>query len=453
MRVVLPLLALVAAPPAAAQTAPATAAPPAAAKPAAPPAPVAASAALTARAAALPGLLNGSVAFEDFFAPSVRAQLTKAQFDAVTKQILADAGPAATVRALTPVTANSGTVTLAFRDAVGTFDIAVDPAPPHAATGLLFRGLNASEASLDAVAKAFQALPGTTSLGLARLGANGPEWTIRHNIDQPLAIGSAFKLVILAELVRATRAGERKWDDAVTIDGTPLPGGGYTQKPAGTQVTLRELAGQMIAVSDNSATDILLRTLGREKVEAMMPVLGIADPARNRPFLSTLEAFKLKGVEGGALGRRYLAADTAGRRALLAGAVAATPIAAIDPMLFRDGKPVMIDRIEWYLSASDLARTLDWLRRATEGPDGAEARTILSRNPGIIRPVATQWAYVGYKGGSEPGVMNMSLLLKAASGDWYVLVGSWNDPAQEVQQGRMAALMSRAAELAVPAPR
>ena len=77
-----------------------------------------------------------------------------------------------------------------------------------------------------------------------------------------------------------------------------------------------------------------------------MPVLGIRDPARNRPFLSTLEAFKLKGVEKGTLGRRFVTLDEQGRRAMLAGEVAAARAGSIDPLLFRDSRPVKIDTLE-----------------------------------------------------------------------------------------------------------
>ena len=221
-------------------------------------------------------------------------------------------------------------------------------------------------------------------------------------------------------------------------------------KPKGTQVSLRELATQMISVSDNSATDILLKELGREKIEAMLPVVGVADPGRNRPFLSTLEAFKLKGIQANALADRYLAQDEAGRRNMLAGEVARTPMLMISPTLFRDGQPVQIEKIEWFFSPADLVRLMDWLRRNTEGPQGGDARAILSKNPGITPATAAKWQWVGFKGGSEPGVINMTLLLQAKTGYWHVLAGSWNDPAQPVSEARFAALIGRYADLAAP---
>lgn len=403
-----------------------------------------------ARVKELAGILSGKGDYDAYFAPSFRAQVPKEKFDQINAQLIATNGPYSDIQNVETASPWSGTVTVAYRDALATIRIAVDPAAPHQVTGLLISGLTAREKTLDQVSTAIQGLRGGAGFVLARLGSGAPQALKQHDADRPFAIGSEFKLVILAELVRATNAGERKWDDTVTLDGTPLPGGGYTFKPVGTKVSLRELATQMISISDNSATDILLKTLGREKVEAMMPVIGIADPARNRPFLGTLELFKLKGVGQGALAKRYLALDEAGRRKLLAGEIAATPIGAIDPMLFRDGKPVMIDQLEWFESPNDLVRVMDWLRRNTEGPKGADVRAILSKNTSISPAVAAKWQYIGYKGGSEPGVIAMTLLLQAKNGDWYVLSGSWNDPAAEVEQGRFAGLIGKAAELAVP---
>ncbi|UIJ44573.1 class A beta-lactamase-related serine hydrolase [Sphingomonas cannabina] len=437
----LPALLLCA--PATAQTAPAQA--PAAV-------PVQAAPEFRARVNELAEILSGKGNYDAYFAPAFRAQVPKEKFNQIVAQLLVANGPYSDLQHLEAATPWSGTVTVEYRDALATARIAVDPNAPHQVTGLLINGVTAREKTLDEVAAAVKGLHGASGLALARLGAGAPQMLVEHNADRLFAIGSEFKLVILAELIRATNAGERKWDDLVTLDGAPLPGGGYAQKPAGTQVSLRELATQMISVSDNSATDVLLKALGREKVEAMMPVVGIKDPARNRPFLATAELFKLKGVGGGALARRYLALDEAGRRKLLAGEVAATPLSAVDPMLFKDGKPVMIDQLEWFESPADLVRVMDWIRRNTEAPKGADARAVLSKNAGIPPLAAGKWQYVGYKGGSEPGVMAMTLLLQARNGDWYVLTGSWNDPARDVETGRFAGLIGKAAELAAPAP-
>src|SRR3546814_14418233 len=88
---------------------------------------------------------------------------------------------------------------------------------------------------------------------------------------------------------------------------------------------------------------------------------------------------------------------------------------------------------------------MDWLRRHTETGPAAEARRILGLNPGIPADAASHWAYVGYKGGSEPGVLAMTLLLHAKSGGWSALSGPWNNPAAAPPEARLPRLMSPAA--------
>jgi beta-lactamase class A len=424
------------------------------------PAPAREAAAVTAspelqqRADALAAAIAGTIPYDQYFAPAFRAQIPEAAFAQVRNQLISGLGKPTRVEALVALTPYIADFRLGFERGTAAGQIVVDPAAPHRVTGLRIMGTQpgeAPEASVQAVVDALKAMPGTTSFALARLEDAGPVSILTHNPATPLAIGSTFKLVILAELVRATAAGERGWDDPVTLDSSPLPGGRYTANPAGTRISLRELATQMISVSDNSATDILLRHLGREKVEAMLPVVGIRDAAgRNTPFLGTLEAFKLKGVEGRALGTRWEAADIAGRRSLLAGPVAQAPISAIAPTLFQDRKPIRIGTIEWFASADDLLRVLDWLRRNTEGPAGTDARAILSKNPGIGAANAGRWAWVGYKGGSEPGVVNMTLLMRAKSGGWLGLTAGWNNPKAAIDEARFIALIDKAAGLAAP---
>ena len=406
---------------------------------------------LKARLAELAGVVAGTGDFEAFFAPAFRAQVSKAKWTELTGSMTSSAGPVTKLESVKPLSPWAAEFTIGFRDGVVSGKMAVDPAEPHQVVGILFTGLSGRETSLDDVLGKFRTLPGVSGFAIARLGDGAPDPIAGYNAERPFAIGSAFKLVILAELVRATNAGERKWTDEVTLGGYQIPGGAYFLSAPGTEVTLRELAAKMISVSDNSATDILIHTLGREKIEAMLPVVGIANPGGMRPFITTLEMFKLKGIRRGEPGRQWLAADEAPRRAMLP-ALDAEPIHAIDQGLFTDGKPVMID-IEWYASPADMVRVMDWLRRNTESGAGAEARAIMAINPGIPPSAATKYAYVGYKGGSEPGVIEMTLLLKGKDGNWYVVAGSWNNPAAAVNDVQFAGLIGKAAELSAPATR
>ena len=70
-------------------------------------------------------------------------------------------------------------------------------------------------------------------------------------------------------------------------------------------------------------------------------------------------------------------------------------------------------------------------------------RAILKINPGIAPVNAARWAYLGYKGGSEPGVMTMSFLARSKQGNSYILAAVVNDSAAEIDQPRFTQLMTR----------
>jgi hypothetical protein len=205
-------------------------------------------------------------------------------------------------------------------------------------------------------------------------------------------------------------------------------------------VTLHSLAGLMISRSDNSATDTLLALVGREKVEALLPALGVRGPERNRPFLSTREMFALKLGEP-ALLADWLRADETGRRKLIA-RLEAVKAKSLDPTRL-GGSPMQIDKVEWFASPADLLRTLDWIRRAGD----ETALALLGINPGLARDQAGGFDYVGFKGGSEPGVLNLSYLVRRRDGKWMALSGTWNNPAAPLEDTRFVALMQRLAML------
>ena len=74
------------------------------------------------------------------------------------------------------------------------------------------------------------------------------------------------------------------------------------------------------------------------------------------------------------------------------------------------------------------------------------ARQILAINPGLSLS-STRWAYIGFKGGSEPGVISLNLLLRSRSGQWYVVGAVWNNPKAAVGETEWVGLVSRAIDL------
>jgi beta-lactamase class A len=397
--------------------------------------------AFRAKAEALVALFSGRTAPERLFSKAFLAQVPAAQVNAISKQLTDQLGQARAVSKITARSATTGTVVLEFDRGTLQLNLAVGAAAPHPIEGLLVTGTELKGDSLATVAKEMRALPGQTSFAVAKLDGAAPHLIASHEPARALAIGSAFKLFLLAELSRSVAAGERKWSDVAALDRRSLPSGFLQSWPKGAPLTLYSLAALMISQSDNSATDSLLQALGREKVEALLPTIGVRAADRNRPFLATMEAFALKAGRNGEARRGWAQASEAQRRAMLP-SLAATPPDEIDPAKLV-GAPNGIDTIEWFASAEDLVRTMDWLRRN----GGPQALEILAINPGIGSGVAGNYDYLGYKGGSETGVINMTFLVRTKAGAWHAVSGSWNNSKAALDEQKFAALMTRAVSL------
>jgi beta-lactamase class A len=399
-----------------------------------------ASPALRGRVDQVVALLRGQGDPNEMFAPALLAQVPAAQLRGVAQQLTAQHGAVRGLDRLEILSPQAGVMHVAFERATVHIQIAIDPQPPNRIGALLITGADVRGDSLAAVIGEVRALPGQTSIAVAQLGDGAPEVLASLEPGRPLAIGSAFKLFILAELSRQVQARERHWSDVVALDRRSIPSGSLQTWPQGSPVTLHTLAALMVSVSDNTAADMLLRTLGRENVERMMATIGVEAAARNRPLLSTLEMAAIKTGPAPALDA-WLQADEAGRRRMLAGDYANADASRIEVARFT-GNPLHIDGVEWFASASDMVRTMDWLRR--EGDDAA--RAILAINPGVGQ-LRNELAYVGYKGGSEPGELNLTWLVRSPAGAWHVVTGTWNNPAAPLDEQRFIGLMARAVRL------
>jgi hypothetical protein len=325
--------------------------------------------------------------------------------------------------------------------------IGVEPAAPHRITTLWFGLVQPGFSTAAEVVEALVALPGQVSFALWRLGGEQPAPLAVHEPDRALAIGSTFKLYILGALVEAVEGGSLAWEQVVELQERhkSWPSGQLHTWPAGSPVTVHSLAAAMISVSDNTATDQLLFLAGRHKVEGAQQRMGHAKPALNVPFLATREMFRIK--ELGKSDERvaaYLELEPAARRAWLDGELAALGrdgFAGIDQI-----SPTAVDSVEWFASAADLCRAMDWLRRHTESGKAAAAREILAINPGL-KFSDEDWPYVGYKGGSETGVLNLTWLLQRKDGAWFALSAGWNDTAASLDEKRFFGLLQSLVDL------
>jgi beta-lactamase class A len=240
-----------------------------------------------------------------------------------------------------------------------------------------------------------------------------------------LAIGSTFKLYVLLGLVDRIVAGKAAWADelAVRDDWKSLPSGTTQNELPGTRHSLQVFAERMISISDNTAADHLLYTVGRKEVEAAVRATRHARPALDTPFLSTRELFVFKlGTPPEELDR-YLKLPEARRRDYLDRTLA-PKVPRID--LAAEWKTARrIDKLEWFASAEDLCRAMGTLWTRGQSPKAAPLFDVLAKNPGL--PIDPKiWPYIGFKGGSEPGVVNMTYLLRRDDNKWFVVVLGFN---------------------------
>jgi beta-lactamase class A len=124
-------------------------------------------------------------------------------------------------------------------------------------------------------------------LGVAILDLGSGKKLELHG-DNVFPQASSIKVAVLAELYRQAQAGKLKLTDLYTVQSADLVPdssimGGLT--PGVTRITLRDLATMMIAVSDNSATNVLIDRVGMENVNALMDSLGLAHTRLRRKMM------------------------------------------------------------------------------------------------------------------------------------------------------------------------
>ncbi|MEA3390630.1 serine hydrolase [Sphingobium sp. CCH11-B1] len=388
------------------------------------------------RADQLLGILSAPGREENFFSTLFLDAVPIDRWRVVAAELRAAHGRPVAVGAVSRSSPTAGQVEIRYERATIGFSLVVAPEAPNPVVGLHVVGAKAMNDTPDKVAAEIAALPGATAFAVARLDDSGPSLIRAHRANARMAIASSFKLLILAEAARATAAGERHWTDVMPL-GPKSFSGRLAEWPDQAPMTLHSLATAMIAESDNSAADTLLLALGRAKVDAMLSATGHADPASAMPVLTTAETFALKMPANRDLLARYAAASLDQRRLLLKDEAARLTAGQVDVGSVAE-VPTAIGEAEWFASPRDMIGLLDWLR-----VHGGDALPIMAVNPGIPPADAKRWRYLGYKGGSEPGVMAINLLAQGQDGRWYAISASWNNPAARLDEGRFTALVTR----------
>jgi beta-lactamase class A len=120
----------------------------------------------------------------------------------------------------------------------------------------------------------------------------GDQFFLHEN--EVFAQASSIKITVLANLYLQAQQGTLKLTDLYTVQSSDLVPdsdimNGLT--PGVTRITLRDLATMMVAVSDNSATNVLIDRVGMANVNAMLDSLGLTHTRLRRKMMD-LEAAK-----------------------------------------------------------------------------------------------------------------------------------------------------------------
>ncbi len=125
------------------------------------------------------------------------------------------------------------------------------------------------------------------AMGVAILDLTDDHKYLLHANDV-FAQASSIKICVLAELYRQAQQGKLRLTDLYTVNAADLVPdsdimGGLT--PGVTKITLRDLATMMVAVSDNSATNVLIDRVGMENVNAFLDSLGLTHTRLRRKMM------------------------------------------------------------------------------------------------------------------------------------------------------------------------
>lgn len=114
------------------------------------------------------------------------------------------------------------------------------------------------------------------TLGVTALGPDGSRWS--HNGRRRFRAASTVKIPIMIEIFRQIDAGTLSLDDPYELVDDDRTGGSgvLMHMSAGCRITRADLLYLMISISDNQATNVLIRDAGIERVNATMHDVGMS---------------------------------------------------------------------------------------------------------------------------------------------------------------------------------
>jgi beta-lactamase class A len=141
---------------------------------------------------------------------------------------------------------------------------------------------------LGATLRRYLALPGTKSY-LIHAGPGGSLGRVAHRPNLFLFTASAYKTFVLGQYLRDTEAGRLALGKPLAIDDSVRMVGSSVFLDLAGETQARSVLDAMIAYSDNTATDLATRTVGADRVRALIAGAGLRSiriPDSTRRFAS-----------------------------------------------------------------------------------------------------------------------------------------------------------------------
>lgn len=265
------------------------------------------------------------------------------------------------------------------------------------------------------------------------------------NADAPLAVGGLAGFAIAGTLAEQVSAGRVRWEESMPIidEVKSLMGGRLQLETDESEFPLTQYLTLMLASSgwgggwgDTTAFDHLLLRADRGQVENYMARFA-GGQGRNRPFLATMEYFRIKLGADRTLPQRFAAANEEGRRALIStgGATDRSPPDLSVAANWRS--PFEVERIGWFASAMEVSRMLADLVKKSEGPAMQPLARALRFND-ATEDAGLSWNAAAVKSGSEPGVLSMAWILERHDGRKFTLILLANDPRKPLRNTELS---------------
>jgi beta-lactamase class A len=255
------------------------------------------------------------------------------------------------------------------------------------------------------------------------------------NADQPVVLASVFKIAVAVAFWAEVSAGRIDERERATVDARFRVGGIGTAGCADdVSMSWRDLAHFMLTMSDNAATDVIYRRIGKSAVDQVLVDLGL----RNTRIIGCCE--DLFGTVAGELGVELADGD-------------------IDSQL-----EAATDQQVWALDLLDPARTtastareitalLDaiWTDRAAAPGACAHVRSIMQQQiwPHRLRAGFDSDVEVAAKTGTLPAVRNEAGVVSYPDGRRYAVAVFTRAQSLAEHQPRVDSAIGQAARLAV----